>query len=505
MGYFENALLGSRCVSIAAIALAALGCAADAGGPDDALEEEALGEATQEVVSDPSSVATHGYCYGTYVWNGTTARVYWPASGGCGATVDSPLVILLRGDGYLYTEYHGLLRHLARNGFIAASIDVIPAANTPAAYAAAADTAWAFVEDFLFSSWSLRQNIDQGSLALVGHSKGGAAARFLADRLSTERPNAVKSVVGLAPMGSADDEFVTGVDTDGFMTLHGTSDGDVGASGPYRHHDLSGDMGSQFDPAVNPHVLYRSMKLLQGATHAGFSDKVGLGTAQEMLTRGYVLSFLKKHNAGDATWYEDYVRGDTVPHTWSGQVVSQYSDGFARRVIDHFDDGALANSTIGDAVTTNGTITAQVVGLDTVSLHSTYGLQVTPASEGSSVQWAIPSGKRNALLLEWLSLRVGQVSGAAADDVFVQIRNGSTWSAEVPVAAHGVVAQPLPFCITHCFGSYTGKHMGTVRVPLAALGAHDDVTAVRVKFRGDTLAKGFILDNLEFSEGIFQE
>ena len=47
--------------------------------------------------------------------------------------------------------------------------------------------------------------------------------------------------------------------------------------------------------------------------------------------------------------------------------------------------------------------------------------------------------------------------------------------------------------------------MGTVRVPLGALGAHDDVTAVRVKFRDDTLSKSFILDNLELSEGIFQE
>lgn len=511
----SRAIFTRRTAPLAAIAMAALGCAAGSGELDEAppqLEEETISEAAQAVVSDPSSVVTTGYCVSTYTWNGTTARVYWPANGGCSATFDSPLVVLLHGATYAYTDYPLLLRHLARNGFIAATVDVLAADDFPQDHVDAAEEAWTFVEDFLLSNWSLRDNIDQSSIALVGHSRGGATVRFLADKLSTERPNAVKSVVSLAPTGD-DNELMTGVDTEGFLTLHDSLDHDVNARNVYKHHDRSGDDGPQFDPVWDNDVLYRSMKLLEGGSHEGFSNRThpaGTVIPQHLVTQGYVLAFLKKHNAGDATWYEDYIRGDAVPGSWGWSIISQYSDGWARRVIDHFEDGALSNSTIGDAVSTNGTVTASVIDLSVapaVYVHKTRALHVAPDSEGSSVQWAIPSGKRNALALEWLSFRIGQVSGAAADDVFVQIRNGSTWSAEVAVSAHGTIAQPIGFCVQvfgGCNGTEMLRTMGTVRVPLSALGDHDDVTAVRVKFRGDTLSASYVLDNLEFSESVLQ-
>jgi hypothetical protein len=43
-------------------------------------------------------------------------------------------------------------------------------------------------------------------------------------------------------------------------------------------------------------------------------------------------------------------------------------------------------------------------------------------------------------------------------------------------------------------------HMSTIRVPLAALGAHNDVERVRLRFRGDSALKRYYLGNLEFSE-----
>jgi hypothetical protein len=42
--------------------------------------------------------------------------------------------------------------------------------------------------------------------------------------------------------------------------------------------------------------------------------------------------------------------------------------------------------------------------------------------------------------------------------------------------------------------------MSTIRVPLAALGAHNDVERVRLRFRGDSALKRYYLGNLEFSE-----
>lgn len=494
-----------------AMALSALGCAGDPGEATDdqqPLADEETSVTAQAIVPDPANVATSGYCTYNYTWNGTAARVYHPPNGDCNASVYSPLVVLLHGTGYDYTEYNDLLRHLARNGFIAVSIDVLANSTSPADHAAGADAAWAFVEDFLWSTWSKRFYIDPSSVALIGHSRGGATVRYLADKLASDPIFDVRSVVSLAPTGG-DNGFATGLKTIGYMSLYGTRDPDVSPSNPYRQYDRAGNENSHFDPTWQNDALYKSMKLINNADHASFSDR-GLPNYLA-LTRGYVLSFLKAHNVDDVTWYEDYIRGDAVPNGSSTLVVSQYSDGWLRRVIDHFDDGTLGASTIGDAVFLSGAPTASVIDLGTNPLlysHQTRALHIEAASEGTYIRWAIPSGKRDTSTFKWLSFRMGQVSGAPADDLVVQIRNGVTWSPEIRVADHGAIVQPIDMCTTGaifaCQQFTTLGHMGTVRVPLDAFGAHDDVNFVRVTFRGDSLSKKFILDNLEFSEFILK-
>ncbi|WP_224243358.1 hypothetical protein [Hyalangium gracile] len=296
----------------------------------------------------------------------------------------------------------------------------------------------------------------------------------------------------------------------GYLSVFGTRDGDVDPSGVYRQYDNAGDEGPQFDTTWNNEVLYKAMKLIGGASHAGFTDGVALDENQRALTRGYVLSFLKAHNSNDVTWYEDYIRGNAVPNGWSGKIVSQYSDGFYRRVIDHFEDGSLGLSTIGDGVTLGGSINGEVLNLassPTLYANKTRALRVTAASEASYALWAIPSGKRDASSFKWLSLRLGQGSGTASDDLRVQLRNGGVWSPELRVADHGPIAQPTSICAGFgCTASNTPtlRHMGTIRIPLDAFGAHNNVDSVRLVFRGDSLSKDFILDNLEFSEWILK-
>ena len=54
-------------------------------------------------------------------------RIYWPVV--CGAPTDTPteaklpLVIVIHGDGHHLDDYEYFMEHLAKNGFIAATID----------------------------------------------------------------------------------------------------------------------------------------------------------------------------------------------------------------------------------------------------------------------------------------------------------------------------------------------------------------------------------------------
>ena len=60
---------------------------------------------------------------------------------------------------------------------------------------------------------------------------------------------------------------------------------------------------------------------------------------------------------------------------------------------------------------------------------------------------------------------------------------------------------PAPYS---CAAPPVYDHMGTVRVPLDAFGDRDDVEAVRLVFRDDSVRKTFLVDTLEFAEWIYK-
>jgi dienelactone hydrolase len=501
-----------RSVICAALACsAASGCAispdpAERAG-DDPVEEEAEpahAESWLALAPDPSAVVGNGWCYWNYTWNGTSARVYAPSNGGCDSSVHSPLVVLMRGAGYPHTNYHYLLRHLARNGYIGVAVDSLPPGVTQANYQQAADEAWAFVKDFMWTTWSKRFFIDPSRVALLGHSRGGEAIKFLAEKIESDPVFDVRAVVSLAPTNFHHVKL-TGQNTIGAMTIVGSSDADTTTDRAYSSHDETGSDASQLDPAINPSVVYRSMKLLQGASHAGFAAE----GAQGSVTQGYVLAFLHAHLKNDVAYYEDYVRGDAVPFGWPSTVTTQYSDGFLRRVIDNFDDGSTASSTIGGGVAV--TLGAGgVIDLDpsAITPHHTHALQYTPPPSGGGFQWGIPAGKRDATAFKYLSLRVGQSAGPQTDDLRVRIFNSGVASPWVQVSDHGQLPQPVSMCLASALGfcQQIGMqaHMGTIRIPLEAFGAHDDVTAVGIGTVNEAIEGQYLIDNLELSEWIFK-
>lgn len=500
-------MTASRITACLAVSAALhMGCAEPTSEGDLELgsdELEHTAEVVQALASDPSTVATHGYCWHNHIYNGTRARIYYPSNGGCSKSVYSPLVVIVHargamplGGNYNHTRYHYLQRHLARNGFISVSVEVGMQDADDAAV-----TAWDFVEDYVWSVWPKSVYIDPSSVALVGHSRGGAAMRYLAQSLENHPIFTVKSVVNLAPASQGPD--LDGNQTEGYFHIYGTSDGDTSPGATFANHDRAGDDGSQLDPIWNDDVVYKSVKLLEGATHGGYID----GGPQNDAVKGYVLAYLAAHNKGDATWYEDYIRGDAVPGGWAQPIHTTYSDGFYRRVIDHFDDGIVNNSTIGGTVG-YANATAQV--FDPGFPHDTDVMWMWGHNTSGVVVWTIPAGKRNAGGFEWLSLRIAQLSGAPANDLRIQIRDGITWSKEIRLTDHGTIPQPTEMCFGQqglgCLPADLDvvNHMATIRVPLSAFGTHDDVQYVRLRFRGDSAVDTFMIDNLEFSEFILK-
>ncbi len=476
-----------------------------AGGGDPAAAEAAPAHPSWAALApDPSAVAGNGWCYWNYTWNGTSARVYAPSNGGCDSSVHSPLVVLMKGAGFDHTDYHYLLRHLARNGYIGVAVDSLPSGVSQSDYEDAAEEAWAFVTDFMWTTWSKRFFIDPSRVALIGHSRGGEAVKFLAKDLAADPVFDVRAVISLAPT-NFHHVALTGQDTVGAMTIVGSSDADTTTDRAYSSHDETGSDASQQDPAINPGVVYRSMKLLGGGSHFGFADD----GAQGSVTQGYALAFLHAHLKSDVTYYEDYIRGDAVPFGWPSTVTTQESDGFLRRVIDNFDDGASANSTIGGNVAVafgaGGVID---LGASALTPHHTHALQYTAPPSGSGFWWSIPAGKRNVTAFKYLSLRAGQSAGPATDDLRVRIFNGGVASPWVRLTDHGPLAQPISMCLSSALGFCqqigVQAHMGTIRISLDAFGAHNDVTAVEIGAANEAIGGAFLIDNLEFSEFILK-
>ena len=169
--------------------------------------------AAQLIGGDPS---THREYSGVCTWNwncgGTLARMKWTSNGGTcwdNSLPQMPLVIILRGNGFSQADYDYLQHHLARNGMLSASIDVVanhPMVGLPTStdHQETADEAEAYLtsdcfqEDFL-DNFASAQPVDFHNTAIVGHSRGGETARYLADNFYGHPDFTTRAVVAMAP------------------------------------------------------------------------------------------------------------------------------------------------------------------------------------------------------------------------------------------------------------------------------------------------------------------
>jgi dienelactone hydrolase len=475
--------------------------------PDDG-SGPALGSASSELAADPAGVSAYVACEDDITSGNIDGHVFWPRNGSCASSVYSPLVVIIKGNGYSHTDFDYLAEHLARNGYIAATLEVSVDSQNALEYQEAADEAWDFMSGYLWTEWDLRLFIDPTRVGLVGHSRGGEAVRYLAETIKDDVQFHVRSVVQLAPTEDTDLRL-DGDNTQSALVIVGAADADTLAERAYRVHDRAGSDFSQRDPLINPNGIWRSMKMLPTATHDAFAVDAGdEPSPQAETTQGYVLAYFHAHLKNDLTYYEDYIRGDEMPGPFASVAATQYLDGFYRRVVDNFDDGLLSTPTmLGAGMGISFGAGASVVNLATsnASPHYTHVLRYVPPASGAGVSWSIPANSlRDVSGFKYLSLRVGQIAGAATDDLRIRINNGGVLSPSVRVTDHGTLVQARTMCTsTDCATIVSQNHLGTIRIPLSAFGDHDDVRSISLSATSEATDGEFYLDNLEFSEWIF--
>jgi len=481
-------------VSFTLTALLLSGCAAP---EEPAAEPASLSTARQAmVVSDPSThTSLPGLCKYPRTFNGVSGRIYHAPYSGCGNVRYSPLVVVLPAMGYDVGQYNDLLKHLAKNGFIAVSVDSRDNDAKGKAAIYAAEDAIAFL-DGVRTFWEKRNFIDHSNVGLIGHSRGGGSVLDLAQNL--EDPSHtwdVRAVMTMAPR--YDDLAVDSSMSPALLALQGTDDGDMVPERSFELYDNSGSEGSAFFNGVD-----RAMKLFHDGNHASFAQPGEFldshGEVGFEVTRGYALAFMAHHLQGDSTWYDGYIRGNEQPGAWPYAIDTQFSDGVLRYVVDDGEHATVVPS-LENLWASNTNL-----GNSSYTYHETRAYAVMMTGSVGTMTWTVAD--QNASYYQALSLRIGQLGTGAVEDVEVSVRNDGRWSTLVRLTDHGRIAELSAMCdfgtgSTQCSAPNveSRRHMATIRVPLTDLGPVDDLERVRLTFSGDAQGQTFYVDSVELA------
>ena len=500
------------------------------------------------------------YYWGTYGWSegdevGTVwGRVYWPDD--CDGNTDPapgthPLVVLMHDESTSYTDYHYLLRHLAFNGFIVASIDVSGGVDAETR----AKRLRTYIK-FLRSNWTYKSSV-QNSIALIGHGTGAEAAlvgaRLL--RIDWNTSHDIDAVVAVAP---TDDELVelSGADAENLLVIAGSRDevvrgycpdgnapgcggipSDVQRTG-FAIYDRAGTEGDTEYGGAPAWLVNKSMVFVEHADHLrwaeGCTDPNQFALYKPLdcqqhhdALAAYSNAFLKMHLKGESS-LEPYFTGDWTPKALADadvHVTHQHSQATGRRVIDMVGFGGWEFATLG-TVSKSFNVTVAKKGTlwdwpGYTSPHDTKGLVLqwkkTLGFVTPYIRWTLDAGQtsggesiRDITKFEALSMRAGQMYDAIKNtpgeatnfSVMLRDEDGAASNA-VSAGAFGDLSYPDKSTVDlglFMIADTAKSAMRTVRIPLSYFTGVDKtrIASVELRFDDPAATKGEILfDSLE--------
>jgi hypothetical protein len=449
------------------------------------------------------------------------------------------------------------MRHLALNGFVAATID----GGTELSNVERAQRLRTYV-GFVRDHWTHEAHVEN-DIALIGHSRGGEAV-FTAARKFVEwdLDHQVNAVIAIAPTDNDENggteglESLVGSSSESLLVIYGSRDEDVrghcesgtfaGCGGvptaPARTgfslYDRAGSEGSTEPFPLYDDVVTKAMLFVDGASHnrwregvsCNFSPGVLSCEAHQDLAKGYVNAFLRWRLGGEAA-YREFFTGRWTPDAVAAhgpRIRVQYVEGYGRRVVDDFEQPGWATSSLGGSVTKETQVTVVHDGAlhqvpDHTSPHDTRGLvlrwSTQPFLVDPWIRWFVPNGQtaqgarwRDVRGFSFLSLRAGQMHGSAwnasgeSQDFTVRLRDvWGGWSPKVRASSAADLAYPESGFVATLAGSgfFPKSSLQTVRIPLGAFTGVDlaNVAYVELAFGLDDHTQGELaIDGLQFTD-----
>ncbi len=456
--------------------------------------------------------------------------VYWVDSN----VAQRKVVLIVNGNSYNDTDYTALAHHLALNGFIVGVLERPDGFGDQGAMVIDA------VEATLGAV-----NIDPAAagleIALMGHSKGGQDIVSAAEQNTAAGwPLPITTLIGLSPRTEADTDL-SGWDASAFLVIYGSQDEDLHDFGfhnaSFRNYDQAGLENSTvclsppcvlIEPPLDKTMIY-----VYGADHSGLigiaSHPGGIfaGLPQGLdyvhpddqfcLVRAYATAFLR-WRLYDETGYEvmfrDLWRPTSVANITTfeddelgnpaGSPLQAYFQihPALRLMIRNFEINAGFPNTAGPVSVIHRSA-GDLVGNPNYVRHMTGYAEVR--WEGDPVvkwaRWWIPAAARDASTMDYFSIRIGQLQGAAAPwqntpgseaHVTVGLQDGNGVFSWHPVTV------PYPDVYADPAIGTARSAMSTTRIPVSDLVGLDLTDVERVWLNLPLSSGTLIVDSMEW-------
>lgn len=406
------------------------------------------------------------------------------------AQPDYPLIVIIHGNGHDYTTYDFLLQHFARNGFIAASIDVRYFNGGSDQHGMSGlGRANALFPHLTVLNTKFGSTV-QNNIGIMGHSRGGEGV-LKAARLNQQLAlgHNINAVISLAPTDQYGSEVLGGAWSTPYFVLYGSRDGDI----------TGGIWTPGYTVPMTGFALYdrasgskKSMCFLYRATHNGFitdnhdapwdgdviANMEPIAT-QQAFTKAYMNAFFRWHLKNEPQW-DGMFKGEWTPGSVSStgaKFQMQYQD-TTLKTVDNF-EGAVnwQASTIGGTVSQTGLpvnpsedkmCSKIVAGLDPKSPHDTQGLKIRWNNTTDKLEFSIPAAHKDVTAYAVLSFRITQKIDSAdnpanqSQNLRVALKDGANNERAVRVSPF----YDIPFPDHRPNASNSKSAMNTVRIPL---------------------------------------